>query len=64
MKKRHTTSKWKGELFNRWEKMTSTYFALKESPSIRLILKFVLLLLRITLSIVVKKVIKYFFPNA
>ncbi len=61
--KKHTTSNWKEELVNLWEKMTSTYFALKESPSIRLILKFILLLLRVTLSIVVKKLFKYFFHN-
>lgn len=63
MEKKHTTSNWKEKLVNRWEKMTLTYFALKESPSIRLILKFILLLLRITLSIVVKKVIKFCFSN-
>ncbi len=63
MEKKHTTSNWKEGLVNRWEKMASTYFALKKSPSIKLILKFIILLLRIILSIIAKKVIKYFFPN-
>lgn len=54
------------KLIQLWEKMANTYIAIKDSkdkPSIRLILKFLILLLRILLSIAVRKLLDYFFPD-
>ncbi len=54
------------KLIQLWEKMANTYIAIKNNkgkPSIRLILKFLILLLRILLSIAVRKLLDYFFPD-
>lgn len=63
MKTKHKTGLWKEQHVQLWEKMLSTYLALKNSPSAKLILKFIALILRIILSIVVRKIFIHFFPN-
>lgn len=63
MKRKRKTSSWKEQKVQLWEKLVSTYLNMKKSPSVKLILKFIVLILRIILSIVVKKIFLHFFPN-
>ena len=63
MKKQHATRTWKEKQVELWEKMVSTYLRIKSSPSAKLILKFVFLILRVILSIIVRKIFSYIFPN-
>lgn len=63
MTTRRKTGLWKEQHIQLWEKLLSTYLALKNSPSTKLILKFIALILRIILSIVVRKIFLHFFPN-
>lgn len=63
MKKKRKTSSWKEQNVRLWEKMVSTYLTLKSSPSAKLIFKLIALILRSILSIVVRKIFYYFFPN-
>lgn len=63
MTTKRKTNSWKEQYVQLWGKMVSTYLALKSSPSIRLIFKFISLILRVILSIVVRKIFSYFFPN-
>lgn len=63
MKQQRSTSTWKEEMVALWEKMVSTYITLRNSPSVKLVLKFIFQLLKIILSIVVKRIIQHFFPN-
>lgn len=63
MKKTRKTSSWKEKNVQLWGKMVSTYLALKSTPSTKLILKFITLILRVILSIVVRKIFLQIFPN-
>ncbi len=63
MTPKRKTGLWKEQHAQLWEKMLSTYLSLKNSPSAKLVLKFIALILRITLSIVVRKIFLHFFPN-
>ncbi len=63
MTKKSKTSSWKEQNVKLWEKMVSTYLTVKHSPSAKLILKFLFLILRVIISIVVRKIFFYFFPN-
>lgn len=63
MKEKHKTSSWKEKHIQHWEKIASIYFAIKDSPSAKLILKFIILILRMILSIIVRRIFLYFFPN-
>lgn len=62
MKKRKTSS-WKEQKVQLWEKLVSTYLTIKSAPSVKLILKFIVLILRVILTIIVRKIFSYFFPN-
>lgn len=63
MAKKHKTNSWKERNTLLWEKLVVTYHSLKESPSLKLILKFIVFILKLVFSIVVKKFVKHFFPT-
>ena len=54
---------WKNKDFECWIKTMNTYFKLKQSPSCKLVLKITFLLIRIVISIIIRKIITYFFEN-
>lgn len=63
MMQKRKTSSWKEKNVQIWEKIVSTYDNLKSSPSAKLILKLIALILRSILSIIVRKIFLYLFPN-
>lgn len=63
MKKKLVDLTWKERNIQRWEKMATTYLALKTSPSFKLILKLIGLISRIIFSIITRKILEQFFPN-
>lgn len=63
MKKKHKTSSWKGKNVWFWEEMVSTYLVFKKSPAAKVAIKLIAFILRNVLSIIVRKIFSYIFPN-
>ena len=64
MKKQYNnTSSWKEKNIELWLSLAEVYIIIKISPSTKLILKFINMFFRIMTSIVIKKIICYFFPH-
>lgn len=57
------TSTWKERMVQLWEKTVSTYEALKNNPSLSLILKLVFFIVKMLLSIILRKLFTNLFPN-
>lgn len=63
MKKKRNTREWKEKNIKLWERMVSIYFEIKTSPSAKLIIQFIALILKIVFSIVIRKIFLDFFDN-
>lgn len=54
---------WKEKNVELWEKIASTYLAIKNSPSAKLVFKIIFSILKIIFSMIIKKFFSNFLPE-
>ncbi|MGI6012511.1 MAG: hypothetical protein ACOX8H_13650 [Ruminococcus sp.] len=63
MRKKPKTDSWKEKNVRLWKKMADAYCKVKVSPSVKRVLRFAGLILRIVLSVMIRKIFLFFFPD-
>lgn len=62
-RKKNNINSWKEKNVHLWEKIVSMYIILKSSPSAKLFFKFIFLILKVTFSIFLKKILLHIFHD-
>lgn len=63
MKTRQNSDSWKEKYVQLWEKMMITYHHMKSSFTVKLLIRFVCLFLRVVFPVVIKRILSHFFRD-
>lgn len=63
MKTRQNSDSWKEKYVQLWEKMMITYHHMKSSFTVKLLIRFICLFLRVVFPVVIKRILSHFFRD-
>ena len=63
MKTRQNSDSWKEKYVHLWEKMMITYHHMKSSFTVKLLIRFICLFLRVVFPVVIKRILSHFFRD-
>ncbi len=63
MKTRQNSDSWKEKYVQLWEKMMITYHHMKSSFTVKLLIRFVCLFLRVVFPVVIRRILSHFFRD-
>lgn len=63
MKTRQNSDSWKEKYVKLWEKMMITYHHMKSSFTVKLLIRFICLFLRVVFPVVIRRILSHFFRD-
>lgn len=63
MKTRQNSDSWKEKYVQLWEKMMITYHHMKSSFTVKLLIRFICLFLRVVFPVVIRRILSHFFRD-
>lgn len=63
MKTRQNSDSWKEKYVQLWEKMMITYHHMKSSFTVKLLIRFICLFLRMVFPVVIRRILSHFFRD-
>ena len=63
MKTRQNSDSWKEKYVQLWEKMMITYHHMKSSFTVKLMIRFICLFLRVVFPVVIRRILSHFFRD-